>query len=125
MSDTKKTVLILEDDRAARKALGDVFSRAGYTVYDAHSGAEGLPYVENHQIDLIITDLLMPHMDGVTFLQEIRKNPRHAKIPVIVLTNFDSSDTVKEKIAVPSDRYFMKAITHIHTIVDKADTLVG
>jgi PAS domain S-box-containing protein len=83
------TILIVEDDEAARSVIERTLTDAGYSVLAAADGAEGLDMVRDHHIDLILLDLMMPVMDGFSFVAELRQDEEHATIPVIVVTAKD------------------------------------
>lgn len=84
------TLLIVEDDVHLLEGLKELleFANAGYdfTVLTAENGREGLEVLERRQPDLIISDVMMPVMDGYKFLREVRKNPAWVQIPFIFLT---------------------------------------
>ena len=67
----KKTILIVEDETAMLQALGDKFTKAGYNVLTACDGVEGLELALDKKPDLIMLDVIMPKMDGMTFLKKI------------------------------------------------------
>lgn len=77
------TVLVVEDDSAIRRGLADALKFAGYAVREAPDGRAGLDAALCEDVDLVLLDLLMPRMDGLTVLREIRKSK---SVPVIVLT---------------------------------------
>ena len=85
-----KTILIVEDDKKYQKILQQTLIQEGYAVIVAENGKEGLESVRQDQINLILLDLLMPEVDGVTFYYKL-KNILKKHIPIIVLTNI--SDT--------------------------------
>ena len=80
------SVLVLDDRATDRELLRVVLGYAGYTVYEAPSGDIALTIAREEHPDLIIADLLMPLMDGATFVQELRSDPDTAAIPVIFCT---------------------------------------
>ncbi|MBL4590626.1 MAG: response regulator transcription factor [Phycisphaerales bacterium] len=77
-------ILVVEDDDAIRRGLTDALSYSGYTVYDAPDGAVGLDLALSMDTDLILLDIMMPKMDGLEVLRELRKS-KPAQ-PVIFLT---------------------------------------
>jgi CheY-like chemotaxis protein len=83
----KKKVLILEDEQSLSKILVEKFELEGYLVKAAYNGFEGLTAVKDFKPDLILLDIIMPEMDGFTFLKKLRKMEGSKKTPVIVLTN--------------------------------------
>lgn len=88
----KKTILIVEDDASLRKLFSIVLSSNGFQCEQANNGLDGFRVLENLHPDLILLDLRMPEMDGLTFLEKIRNNP-HFKIPILVVSGTDIDDT--------------------------------
>ena len=82
-------VLVVEDDAAMRDILRRVLEKAGWAVTEAANGREALECVAAHQPELILLDLMMPEMDGFTFLEELRQQEAWRSIPVVVVTAKD------------------------------------
>ena len=80
----RKKILVLDDAWANRSILCQLLEPLGFTMYEAENGAEGLEKVSKHLPDLIITDLAMPVMNGIEFLEKIRQTSAIAHIPVLV-----------------------------------------
>jgi CheY-like chemotaxis protein len=80
------TILVVEDDRGTREALCEILNDAGYPVLPAENGLRALDTMANVTPALILLDLGMPVMDGLTFLSLIRQHSQHSAIPVIVMT---------------------------------------
>jgi len=74
------TILIIDDNSATRNMLRTALSHAGYTVLVAATGVDGLEQCQEHQIDLILTDILMPGTDGLTVIAILKRGRPHAKI---------------------------------------------
>jgi CheY-like chemotaxis protein len=87
-----KTILIVEDEDAQRLPLVEVLLGNGFTVVEAKDGKEGLEKALNQRPDVILLDLVMPEMDGVSYMKELRGDSWGSTVSVIVLTNV-SSDT--------------------------------
>jgi CheY-like chemotaxis protein len=83
------TILVVEDNDDAMEVL-DVFLKAcGAHILLARSGVGALAYVDTTpKLDVVVTDVAMPHMDGVTFAQKVRSHPSRKNLPVIALTGF-------------------------------------
>lgn len=81
-----KTVLTVDDSKAIRDMIDFTLTPAGYRVIGAANGAEGLQQFSRETVNLVITDLNMPVMNGIDFIRELRKSPRGAGVPVIMLT---------------------------------------
>src|SRR5918911_4248335 len=82
----KFSVLVVDDDPDKRMLLTVALEMAGYEVQTAQDGAEGLGAVESFQPDLIITDVMMPKMDGYELARRVRANPLTRFIPIIIQT---------------------------------------
>ena len=90
------TILVVDDDPGIRLAVGDYLELCGYTTIAAKEGKEALQLVEKHRPHLIITDALMPEMDGYELVRRVRSRPEFRLIPVIVLTEkTQTSDRVR------------------------------
>lgn len=92
----EKTILIVDDSESIREAVGFTLENAQYQVGKAIDGVDALKALENNQYQLIITDLHMPNMDGISLIREIRKKPEHQFTPILFLTT-ESQGTKKEE----------------------------
>ncbi len=77
-------ILVVEDDAAIRALVSEVLRDDGYEVSEATNGAEALEYVGGHRPDLIVLDLMMPVMDGWTFVEECSRCARCSEVPIVV-----------------------------------------
>lgn len=121
MTDTKKTVLIIEDEKPMLNVLSDTLTASGFGIYLARDGQEGLSQALIHHPDIILLDLLMPKMDGMTLMEKLRKDKWGKNAPVIILTNVsaDTDKTIKEIIAYQPSYYFVKSDITLEKIVEK------
>jgi PAS domain S-box-containing protein len=101
-------VLLVEDDDATREVLEEYLTEAGLEVRGVSNGLEALQAVEQEAPDAVLLDLMMPVMDGMTFLDRLRDNPYHAGLPVIVLTAKDLTAEEKEQLAEKASGVIMK-----------------
>lgn len=99
-------ILIVEDDRATRKALQQLFEPEGYTVAVAQNGVEGLSAFRTHRPDFVILDLRMPLMNGQDLCKEIRRESE--EVPIIILTG--SADEMNRVLLLElgADDYVVK-----------------
>ena len=92
-----KTILIVDDSSSLRMVVKLALSRAGYDVIEAGDGKEGLAQLEKAgKVHLIVSDVNMPVMDGIAFVTEVKKHPRHKFTPVVMLTT-EGQDAKKEQ----------------------------
>lgn len=102
------TVLYVEDDEATRFSVERLLKRSVGTLVAASQGAEGLEAFRVHAPQIVITDILMPVMDGLDMAQEIRALNR--SVPIIITTAFEQSDYLMRAIDIGVDRYVTKPI---------------
>ena len=91
-------LLVVEDEPANADLLRRLLERQGWTVDHAGNGQQALDAVAAHRPDLILLDLMMPEMDGLEFLERLRRNPAAISIPVVVLTAKDLSDEDQSRL---------------------------
>jgi two-component system chemotaxis response regulator CheY len=91
-----KTILTVDDSRTMRDMLAMALNDAGFNVVQAVDGEDGLAVLDAHSsdVDVIITDINMPKLDGFGFIEGVRKDDRHRATPILVLTT--ESDTSKK-----------------------------
>lgn len=90
------SILTVDDSQSIRVAIRIALSGAGYAVTEAADGAEGIRKASGGSFDLIVTDLNMPVMDGLTMIERLRSMPAHAGVPIIFLTT-ESDTAMKER----------------------------
>jgi two-component system chemotaxis response regulator CheY len=83
---SNKTILTVDDSRTMRDMLALALSGIGYRVVQATDGIEGIEVLQNETVDIIITDINMPRLDGFGFIEHIRQDPQHRATPILVLT---------------------------------------
>jgi nitrogen regulation protein NR(I) len=116
----KKQILVVDDEANLRRVLAAQLSRDGYEVHTAPDGEAGLAVLREHHIDLVITDLRMPKMDGLELLrQALRGDPQ---LPVVILTAHGTVDNAVEALKTGAFDYITKPFdqAEVRTIVKKA-----
>ena len=91
-----KTILIVDDSATIRQVVGRTLKGAGYEVMEASDGKEALKKLDGKKINLIISDVNMPNMDGITFVKEAKKLASYKFTPIIMLTT-ESQDSKKQE----------------------------
>lgn len=119
-----KKILIVEDELAYVKLLRDRLDGA-YEVIDAQNGQIGLRKALGEKPDLILLDIKMPVMDGLTVLRELRKDSYGKSAKVILLTNLEANDEIVVKVTedLPT-YYFVKSDIKFNELMDKIDDLL-
>lgn len=91
-----KTILIIDDSISLRQVVKMTLVQAGYEVLEAGNGQEGLNRLDGRKIHLIVSDVNMPVMDGITFLKQARQLPAYRFTPIIMLTTESGEDKKRE-----------------------------
>lgn len=91
-----KTIMIVDDSASLRQVVNIALKGAGYDVIEACDGQDALSKLNGQKIHLIISDVNMPNMDGLTFVREARQLPAYKFTPVIMLTT-EAGDTKKQE----------------------------
>ncbi len=120
-----KKILIVEDEDSLRKALAEKFLAEKFEVLEAVNGEDGLASVEKNNPDLILLDIIMPIMDGMTMLKELRKTKFGKDVPVIILTNSNNDDSLSESLASGAYDFLIKSNWKIKEVVDKVKERLG
>ena len=116
-----QTILVVEDVNFLQKAVKVVLNDAGYDVLIASNGEDGLNKALRKHPDLILLDILMPKMDGMSMLKELRKDPWGKKVPVIILTNVSDKEKLIEATKAQVVDYYVKSDWEIDEIVKIVD----
>ena len=102
------SILTVDDSASIRLTTRVALSNAGYSVTEAVDGLDGLAKLGSQQFDLIVTDLNMPNMDGLTMIRELRKLPAHTGVPVIFLTTESDAEMKQQAKAAGATGWLTK-----------------
>jgi len=100
-------VLIVEDEKKLSEAYQLILERHGYTTRTAGNGEEALAALDASLPDVVLLDIKMPKMDGITFLRELQK--RSKRPAVIVFSNMDNQEDIDEAYRLGAEHYILKA----------------
>src|SRR3954453_12071030 len=101
-------VLIADDQPINLRLLRAELESEGHNVFEASNGEEGLAVLDRQQIDVIISDILMPVMDGYRFCHEVRRSAKHRDIPFIVYTSTNLSPSEENLSLIPGGAAFFQ-----------------
>ncbi len=105
---TKQRILVVEDHKLLLQAIRDLLETQGYEVSLALNGVEALEIMQDITPDLILSDIMMPQMDGYTFYEKVRENPKWVRIPFIFLTARGQHEDIKRGKALGVEDYLTK-----------------
>lgn len=103
-----KTILIIDDSISLRQVVSIALKNAGYDVVEACDGKDALTKLTGQKIHLMICDVNMPNMDGISFLKAVREHPSYKFTPVIMLTTEASEEKKKEGQAAGARAWVVK-----------------
>ena len=101
-------ILVVEDDKNLRKLISTCLKREKYNTFEAANGIEALDIIDEKYIDLIITDVMMPEMDGYELIRELRESKY--TMPILLVTAKSTLDDKKEGFLLGADDYLVKPI---------------
>lgn len=107
MSKIKK-VLIVDDEKVLLDLLSSKIKESGFDVIEAYDGDEGLRKALDEHPDLILLDIIMPKTDGITVLKKLREDSWGKNVPVIVLSNLNTAESVEKSLANGVYDYLVK-----------------
>lgn len=115
----KQTILLVEDDLALRKVLVEKMTDEGFVVVEAADGEQGLALANEKHPALIVLDIFMPKMDGITMLSKLRSNddPWCKNVRVIVLTNSTDASTVAKVSGFGGTDFLIKSEWSLEALV--------
>ena len=112
-----KKVLVVEDETPLRDALESKFELDGFSVTVAQDGEEGLKLALKNHPDMILLDIIMPKMDGLTMLKQLRENAWGKTVKVIIITNLASWDETHKAVNYNIHEYLVKSDWKIEDVV--------
>src|SRR5689334_25165661 len=104
------TILVIEDDEDIRKLIHFILVREGYEVYQAQNGLSGVQVAQEKRPDLIVSDIMMPEMDGYQALLALRQDERTSDIPFIFLTSKAEKQDLRRGMIYGADDYLSKPV---------------
>ena len=125
MADTKLKVEIIEDDVAIVQMYRTKFENSGYEVETAGDGITGLQLIANFNPDVVLLDVMMPNMDGLDMLSNLRHQGSGKKTKVIVLTNMGDAETATKIFKLEADDYIVKAEMTPTQVEDRVHKLLS
>jgi len=123
---SKKTILIIDDEELITSALARKLIDAGFNVLTQRNGEDGLKVALSERPDMILLDLIMPKMDGMTFLEELRADSDWGRsVPIIVLTNLESGEEVERSKKLRVYDYLVKTNWSLSDVLEKVKKAIN
>ena len=104
-------ILVVDDDRTTRKLLSLYLKGNGFDVVTAENGLDAIEKLGGETVNLVVTDLNMPLMDGIEFIRTMKTNPDTGHIPALMITTEDDEEERQRAAAAGADGYLIKPVT--------------
>jgi len=121
--DKKLKILVVEDEEILLTALSEELKQEGFDVVGAKDGVEGLEKAASEQPNLMLLDLVMPRLDGIGTLKQLKAQENTKNIPVVILTNLSDYDKISDALSLGAMDYLVKANYRLEELVTKIKTV--
>jgi len=121
----RQVILVVEDQVVTRQMEKSILEAAGYHVITAEHGLDAIEKLNQHQVDLVLTDIHMPHMDGLILTERIRGSRETSCLPVVVVTSLDREEDRLRGLRAGADAYLIKSSFDQRVLIDTIETLLG
>jgi CheY-like chemotaxis protein len=105
-----KNILLVDDDEIIQKVLSSVLQKKGFNVVCGIDGKEGLAKLDENQFDMVITDIMMPYLNGFELIQALKNHPNTINAKVVVISSITHQDSINDSMRLGVDVYIQKPI---------------
>jgi DNA-binding response OmpR family regulator len=119
-----KKILLIEDEGALQRSLGDTFREGGFEVISALDGETGERLAKSEKPDLIILDLILPQKDGLEVFQTLKDSQVTKDVPVVILTNLERIEHVERVLEMGAKTYLVKSNYTLKEILEKIKAVI-
>ncbi len=103
-----KSILIVDDYPAVRRAIKDIILALGMQAEEAENGLQAQNVLKSKNFDMIISDLVMPEMDGFELTEAIRNTPQYRRLPIVIISTHDDAKYIFRALHLGADDYIIK-----------------
>jgi two-component system chemotaxis sensor kinase CheA len=121
----EKTILVVDDSLNTREIEKSMLESSGYSVITASDGIDGLQKLKEKKIDLLITDINMPRMDGFTLVENMKKEEQYKNTPVIMISSMQDDESMKRAISIGVNDFIIKSKFDQNNLINKVQSLIG
>jgi CheY-like chemotaxis protein len=105
---SSKRIVLIEDEQSQREALVTVFMGEGYVVHGVESAEEAMSYLMAHPVDIVVTDIKLTGIDGISFYEEMRNHPSVATVPFVFITGYTDPAAIEQVRKLGAAAYITK-----------------
>ncbi len=118
-------ILVAEDDKLISNSLCDALTTEGFDATPAYDGEEAVAKAKELIPDLVLLDIMMPKLDGISVLWELKADPSTAHVPVVVSTNIGDVETISKIIEAGAVDYLLKSDQSVDDIIQKVKDVLN
>ena len=119
-----KKILLIEDDKFLRELMNKKLLIMGYDVVTAGDGESGLVMIKESKPDVVLLDLILPGINGFEVLEQAKKDPETASVPVIILSNLGQSEDIEKGLKLGAKDFLVKAHFTPQEIINKLKAIL-
>lgn len=120
-----KKILIIEDDTFIQELTAKKLQKAGYEVALVQNGQDAIKQAEDEKFDLVICDLVIPHIDGFEVISKLRTMEHTKETPIVVFSNLADSDALTKATEAGATKFLIKANFSLSDVVTEIENLIG
>jgi DNA-binding response OmpR family regulator len=120
----KQNILIIEDDQFFRELITKTLVAGEFAVFGAIDGEKGIEKAKQTKPDLILLDLLLPNVSGFEVLSSLKADDATASIPIIILSNLDSSEDIEKGLKLGAAAFLIKSKLNSNEIIEKIKSVL-
>ncbi len=118
-------IVCAEDDKLISASLVEGFKSAGFDVTPAYDGEEAITKIKEVKPDVVLLDIMMPKLDGLGVVWELKANPETVSLPVVMLTNLSDPETLSKILEAGITDYLLKSEQTIDQIIEKVKEVIA
>jgi two-component system, OmpR family, alkaline phosphatase synthesis response regulator PhoP len=119
-----KTILLVEDEDFIRELYVRQFQLSGYTIDALANGNDVLTKIQSQHYDMVLLDIMLPGVNGLDLLKQIKSNPDTKSIPVLMVSNLGEDYIIRQGFELGADGYLIKASLTPHQIITEVGTVL-
>ena len=120
----KKRILIAEDSPTSRTLIKNVLEAASFEVITTNDGQEAFTYLKTNKVDLLVSDIEMPRMDGFTLTRQVRSSDKFKELPIILVTSLSRREDMEKGIEAGANSYIIKSQFDQSVLIDTVKSLI-
>ncbi len=125
MENRQYKIALIEDDKVLSNALADELESSDINVVRAFDGEEGFELVKREKPDLVLLDIIMPKLDGISLLKKLKENEETKNVPVVMLTVFGDYQKIADTLDLGAKAYFIKDQQKMSSVVDSVKSFIS